>query len=540
VKTRSSWHLCKIVIAISVICSISLTPRFAKAVDNGSISGQVTDAGTAAGIANVYVVCYPWGYRVQTDAVGNYTLTSLPPATYTVTAAVSGYHYAAVDGVVVTASGPGLQQENIDFSLSPASSAVPDGFESDNTFQEAKDIWVDASVSFQPPHVHNFHQTGDEDWVRFYAEGTIVNPKPYTIKTSNLGVNCDTIITLYDQNQQIIRGPSDDYWEGEDEELSWSCPAEGYYYVRISPGEGTVFGANSNYDLSIFVPTGGIGFIVGTVKNGLNNQSITGAKLTTSIGGIALSLQGAYTMVSSAGICSATAEADNYLTATVNDVTINEGQETTVDFVLAPDSLPNITGIATNLNGLPALDDTVEITINTTGEITPLYYQVWRLTQYGTPGGGTWQRVTEDWSENNSAQWIPESHDNSVVVGHITNDTTRGVVQQAGLTIETSGNSANTVQIISFTAANLGSPHPPGTPVTFATEATEGAGPLSYEYWQREGVGGSWSRIKNYSPDNTCVWNPARAGVYTIVGKATDDVTMQFPPQAGMTCIVGE
>jgi hypothetical protein len=537
---RSCWYIRKITLAIFVIGFIFLTPRFANAVDNGSISGQVTDVGTASGIASVYVVCYPWGYRVQTDAIGNYTLTNLPPATYTVTASVSGYHYAVVDGVVVTASGPDLQQENIDISMSPASSAGPDGFESDNTFQEAKDIWVDASVSFQPPHVHNFHQTGDEDWVKFYAEGTIASPKPYTIKTSNLGANCDTIITLYDQNQQIIRGPNDDYWEGEDEELSWSCPAEGSYYVRISPGEGTVFGANTNYDLSIFVPTGGIGIIVGTVKNGLNNQSVTGAKLTTSIGGVALSVQGAYTMVSAAGMCTATAEAANYLTSTENNVTINEGAETTVDFILAPDFLPNIVGIDTNLSGPPALDDTVGITINTTGEITPLYYRIWRLTQYGIPGGGSWQRVTEDWSENNRAQWIPESHDNSVVVGHITNDTTRGIVQQAGLTIETSGNSANTVQITSFTAANLGSPHAPGTPVTFTTEASGGTGPLSFEYWQREGVGGSWSRIQNYSLDNTCEWNPAKAGVFTVVGKATDDTTMQFPPQAGMTCIIGE
>jgi hypothetical protein len=310
--------------------------------------------------------------------------------------------------------------------------------------------------------------------------------------------------------------------------------------VRISAGEGTVFGANSNYDLAIFVPTGGIGIVVGTVRNGLNNQSVTGAKLTTNIGGAALSVEGAYVMVSAAGVCAATAEADNYLTATQNNVTINEGQETTVDFVLAPDSLPNTVSIATDLIGPPALNDTVEITITTTGEITPLYYRMWRLTQYGAPGAGSWQRVTDDWSENNRAQWIPDSHDNSVVVGHITNDTTRGVVQQAGLTIETSGNSANTVQIISFTAANLGSPHAPGTPVTFTTEATGGTGPLSYEYWQREGVGGSWSRIQNYSLDNTCVWNPTKAGVYTVVGKATDDRTMQFPPQAGMTCIVGE
>jgi len=520
--------------------SIFLTPRFAIAVDNGSISGQVTDAGTASGIANAYIVCYPWGYRVQTDASGNYALINLPAATYTVAASVSGYHHSVVDGVVVTASGPNLQRENIDIAMLPASSAVPDGFESDNSFQEANDIWVDASVSFLPPQVHNFHQAGDEDWVTFYAEGSIANPKPYTIRTSNLGVNCDTVITLYDQNQQIIRGPIDDYWEGENEELSWSCPAEGYYYVRISPGEGTIFGENSNYDLSIFVPTGGIGIIVGTVRNGLNNRSITGAKVTTDIGGVALSLEGAYTMVSAAGICTAMAEAANYLTAAEHSVTIQEGQQTTVDFILAPDSLPNILAIDTSLIGLPAVNDTVEIAITTTGEITPLYFRVWRLTHYGTPGGGSWQAITENWSENDTSQWIPSSEDNSVIVVHITNDTSRGIVQQAGLTIETFGNSTNTVQITRFSAAIVGSPHAPGTPITLTTEASGGTGPLYYEYWQRQGVGGSWTRIQNYSPDNTCVWNPATSGVYTVVGKATDDITRQFPPQAGMTCIVGE
>ena len=52
-KKCSCWYMRQMTLAIFVIGFVFLAPRFANALDNGSISGQVTDAGTAAGIGNI-------------------------------------------------------------------------------------------------------------------------------------------------------------------------------------------------------------------------------------------------------------------------------------------------------------------------------------------------------------------------------------------------------------------------------------------------------------------------------------------------------
>jgi hypothetical protein len=44
--------------------------------------GTVTDAETQAGIPNINVVCD--GYTAKTDAGGDYTITNIPPGTYSV------------------------------------------------------------------------------------------------------------------------------------------------------------------------------------------------------------------------------------------------------------------------------------------------------------------------------------------------------------------------------------------------------------------------------------------------------------------------
>src|SRR5690606_15438002 len=51
---------------------------------------------------------------------------------------------------------------------------------------------------------------GDQDWVRFSA----VAGGTYTIQTSNLGVNSDTVLTLYDANGRTVLQRNDDAGSG--------------------------------------------------------------------------------------------------------------------------------------------------------------------------------------------------------------------------------------------------------------------------------------------------------------------------------------
>jgi hypothetical protein len=312
-----------------VLTCVLLLPHAASA---GGISGLVTDAGTGTPLSGAYISCQPYGYSTTTGADGRYTLDNVPPQTYNVSASLSNYHYKTTSGVTVGDA----QVQGVDFAMTPATSAVADGFEQDNTLETAKDIFVDASISQFPAQVHNFHQTGDEDWVKFYALGTVANPKSYTITTRNLGTNCDTVITLYDANGTVLRGPINDGWEGEDETLSWNCASAGYYYVKITPSTSTNVGANSNYELSVFIPTGGLGVLFGVVKDALTSLPIANASVTTNSGIELPVLDGSFLRDIAAGQYTLTAYSNGYQVASVANVIVQDGVSTEQDLSLMP------------------------------------------------------------------------------------------------------------------------------------------------------------------------------------------------------------
>jgi len=66
-------------------CNLELQPT------TGTISGTVTDAGTAMPLAGASVSTQPATTTVITDAQGDYTISDVTPGFYTVTASASGY-----------------------------------------------------------------------------------------------------------------------------------------------------------------------------------------------------------------------------------------------------------------------------------------------------------------------------------------------------------------------------------------------------------------------------------------------------------------
>jgi hypothetical protein len=85
----------------------------------GSISGHVTDATTSAAISGA-TVSVSGGPSTTTDASGAYTISSLAPASYDVTASKSGYFSSTNGGVAVTAG----NTTTSNFALSPTPPAV--------------------------------------------------------------------------------------------------------------------------------------------------------------------------------------------------------------------------------------------------------------------------------------------------------------------------------------------------------------------------------------------------------------------------------
>src|SRR5690606_6656861 len=89
----------------------------------GTVDGTVTAADDGAPIAGVTVTLQPGSHSAITDGTGDYTITDVPPATYTATATASGWEPGGRTDVVVT-SGTTTQ---VDFALQ----AIPTEY--DNT-----------------------------------------------------------------------------------------------------------------------------------------------------------------------------------------------------------------------------------------------------------------------------------------------------------------------------------------------------------------------------------------------------------------------
>ncbi|UCD85245.1 MAG: carboxypeptidase regulatory-like domain-containing protein, partial [Deltaproteobacteria bacterium] len=128
------------------------------------------------------------------------------------------------------------------FSSGELSLAV-DGYEPDDTYGQANTITTDGVVQ-----THDFDPVGDNDWVKFSA----VDGDNYKIATSNLGLNCDTYIKLYDTDGTTLL--KEDYNSGVEpftSRIIWAASGPGTYYVMARHFDDSVGGSGTNYDISI-------------------------------------------------------------------------------------------------------------------------------------------------------------------------------------------------------------------------------------------------------------------------------------------------
>ncbi len=119
---------------------------------------------------------------------------------------------------------------------------LPDAYEPDDTCAQARAISANATAQ-----THDFHATSDVDWVRFDA--TIGNR--YTIETSNLGSNGDTIMALYRSDCTTLIGLDDDSGPGVGSRIVWDADANAPLYAKVYPFSVDRTGLNSNYDIAL-------------------------------------------------------------------------------------------------------------------------------------------------------------------------------------------------------------------------------------------------------------------------------------------------
>mgnify|MGYP000856795506 FL=1 len=133
-----------------------------------------------------------------------------------------------------------------------------DAYEPDDTCSQAQPLQVNGAAQR-----HTFHQYQDSDWGWFDAQaGT-----PYLIQTGNTGARADTVLELYDScgNSPI---DEDDNAFGPGATLTFTAPASGRYYVRVLQVDGGVYGAETEYDLSVRAqqPTGAAIIVAGRLN----------------------------------------------------------------------------------------------------------------------------------------------------------------------------------------------------------------------------------------------------------------------------------
>ena len=309
----------------------------------GNVSGkQILNGSTSASfwadnvrglnpVEKVWAVIIPPGDRAANDPVINFPKVELVDddldgtyqATYNEFTLVGTYRmlvYAKDEDDAIS------QPREIRISQTAA-----DIYEDDDKFINAGVIVLNDPDS----QLHNFHDAGDEDWVKFYG----LSGQTYTIEAYNLGDNCDAVIELYATDGTTLLAEQDTIGDpNADELLDWSCIQGGIYYVKIKHYSEEDFGDGTEYDLKIYRSIGPIpGFVNGHITDALSGYQIADVKISTDTSASALSLaDGAYVMVHPPGTYDLTAQKSGYDSKTILGVHVSEGGSTPLNIVLMP------------------------------------------------------------------------------------------------------------------------------------------------------------------------------------------------------------
>ena len=203
----------------------------------------------------------------------------------------------------------------------PKATKEIDDYEEDDTAAQAKPIVVNSDVS----QFHNFWDTNDVDWVQFYGmEGYI-----YAITVTGQGPRCAAVIELYESDNATL---IDRQVSGL---VSWDCPADGLYFVKIYSGNG-LYGLETNYELKVYNPAAPVlGMIKGTVTNG--SSPILNARIWTTGGYSAVSGSSGYEMPhEGGGPYTLTADAAGYQTYTQAGINLGAREVRQIDIVMTP------------------------------------------------------------------------------------------------------------------------------------------------------------------------------------------------------------
>jgi hypothetical protein len=201
---------------------------------------------------------------------------------------------------------------------------VPDSYEPDNTAGQANIIQPGTT-----PQEHNFHISGDEDWVKFSG----LTNDDYIIEAFNLESGADIELQLYDTDGTTLIKSEDTTGNPQaDEILEHKLNKDGTYYVKVINKLSS--GNNTGYELIAF-RAAGMCLVTFTVNDADSSQPITNVNVeitacyvskTTNDGNFAFHLP--------FGPCSIKVEADGY--APYEDPTFIVPNQESYEYPLIP------------------------------------------------------------------------------------------------------------------------------------------------------------------------------------------------------------
>jgi hypothetical protein len=115
-----------------------------------------------------------------------------------------------------------------------------DAFEPDDTMALAKSIDTNGI-----PQSHTLDPPGDHDYLSFEVEAGM----SYTVETGNLGLACDTVLVMYDEDGTKL---ADDDDGGEQElasRLSWTAREDGLLFIEVKSFDEEAQAGNTEYDI---------------------------------------------------------------------------------------------------------------------------------------------------------------------------------------------------------------------------------------------------------------------------------------------------
>lgn len=109
--------------ALALVGALAAAPIVALAGTSGGLNGHVTDAKTGAALSGVQLQISSPSQTVTTttDAHGHYTVFSLAPDDYTITAVKQGYDPSSITGETIYAD----QTQIYDLQLTPSAATPP-------------------------------------------------------------------------------------------------------------------------------------------------------------------------------------------------------------------------------------------------------------------------------------------------------------------------------------------------------------------------------------------------------------------------------